>query len=151
MWTVRPGYQPRVDGGELDRAGGVGGLAAAQEGLVRQVLGAWRGRPGHRRPVVGGWRVTGVAAKRVTVPHLDLAVGDRRTVGVGQSEAQPQCHAVAVLDKVAAQWLGAAPVRAFELLGPLAAHDGGAGEQIADCGADRIRDGHDSVNSRNAA
>jgi hypothetical protein len=85
------------------------------------------------------------------VPHLDLASTDGRTIAVGETQTETQSHAVAILHQLTAKGLGAASVWAFELLSPLSAHDGSAGQQLGDLSPDRVCSGHSPLNSWKAA
>ena len=78
-------------------------LAAPEEGLVGQVLPAWRVRGGDDGPVVRR-REPRVAVERVALPDLHRGVLHRR-VAVGEADAELQRHALAVLDDVASKRL----------------------------------------------
>ena len=83
------GIPAGIDGAELDHAGGVGRLAAAQERLVCQVLAARRGLGGDDDGRVG-WREARVAAERVALPDLHGRVARRCVAVMGEADAELQ-------------------------------------------------------------
>lgn len=109
------GIPAGIDGSELDIAGAVGRLKAAQERLVEEVLGALRCRVDVDCGVVR--RVAGVPAVCVAVPDLDIGVLDCGARVRAQAESQTERRAGPALGDVAAARLLTAAVGALLLLG----------------------------------